>query len=156
MLQHLRCYVAGVCSLRACLHGVGDPGLVGLVSSVFTLWRTQNKRNLPHKTAGSPTPCKQGLRSNVCVENYWWQCNKTKLQYQGYHIQKEQRSEENEGGWYSVSKPTCRGNTVKSITLFLRNNSDPSQCILQLLFAWSSFFFYRYILSVPRSRRKNV
>ena len=34
--------------LRACLHGLGDPGLVGLVSFVFTLWRTQNKRNLPH------------------------------------------------------------------------------------------------------------
>ena len=34
--------------LRACLHGVGDPGLVGLVSFVFTLRGTQNKRNLPH------------------------------------------------------------------------------------------------------------
>ena len=34
--------------LRACLHGVGDPGLVGLVSFVFMLWGTQNKRNLPH------------------------------------------------------------------------------------------------------------
>ena len=34
--------------LRACLHGVGDPGLVGLVSFVFTLWGTQNKRNQPH------------------------------------------------------------------------------------------------------------
>ena len=34
--------------LRACLHGVGDPGLVGLVSFVFTLWGTQKKRNLPH------------------------------------------------------------------------------------------------------------
>ena len=34
--------------LRACLHGVVDPGLVGLVSFVFTLWKTQNKRNLPH------------------------------------------------------------------------------------------------------------
>jgi len=33
---------------RACLHGVGDPGLVRLVSFVFTLWGTQNKRNLPH------------------------------------------------------------------------------------------------------------
>ena len=33
---------------RACLHGVGDPGPVGLVSFVFTLWGTQNKRNLPH------------------------------------------------------------------------------------------------------------
>ena len=37
-------------SLRACLHGVGDPGVVGLVSFVFTLWGTQNKRNLPHYT----------------------------------------------------------------------------------------------------------
>ena len=35
-------------TLRACLHGVRDPGLVGLVSFVFTLWGTQNKRNLPH------------------------------------------------------------------------------------------------------------
>ena len=34
--------------LFTCLHGVGDPGLVGLVSFVFTLWGTQNKRNLPH------------------------------------------------------------------------------------------------------------
>ena len=34
--------------LRACLHGVRDPGLVGSVSFVFTLWGTQNKRNLPH------------------------------------------------------------------------------------------------------------
>ena len=36
--------------LRPCLHGVGDPGLVGLVSFVFTLWGAQNKRNLPHLT----------------------------------------------------------------------------------------------------------
>ena len=35
-------------SFWACLHGVGDPGLVELVSFVFTLWGTQNKRNLPH------------------------------------------------------------------------------------------------------------
>ena len=35
-------------TFRAFLHGVGDPGLVGLVSFVFTLWGTQNKRNLPH------------------------------------------------------------------------------------------------------------
>ena len=34
--------------IRACLHGVGDPGLVGLVAFVFTLWGTQNKRNVPH------------------------------------------------------------------------------------------------------------
>ena len=40
--------IRDIASLRACLHGVGDPGLVGLVSFVFTLWGTQNKRNLPH------------------------------------------------------------------------------------------------------------
>ena len=39
---------------------MGDPGLVGLVSFVFTLWGTQNKRNLPTRP-GSPTPCKQSL-----------------------------------------------------------------------------------------------
>ena len=41
-------YLSSLISLRACLHGVRDPGLVGLVSIVFTLWGTQNKRNLPH------------------------------------------------------------------------------------------------------------
>ena len=35
-------------TFRACLHGAGDSGLVGFVSFVFTLWGTQNKRNLPH------------------------------------------------------------------------------------------------------------
>ena len=39
---------SGAAYLRACLHGVGDPGLMGLVSFVFTLWGTQNKGNLPH------------------------------------------------------------------------------------------------------------
>ena len=34
--------------LRACLHGVGEPGLVRLVSFVFTLLGLQNKRNLPY------------------------------------------------------------------------------------------------------------
>ena len=33
---------------------------MGLVSFVFTLWGTQNKRNLPTRP-GSPTPCKQSL-----------------------------------------------------------------------------------------------
>ena len=47
--------------LRACLHGVGDPGREGLVSFIFTLWGTQNKINLPTRP-GSPTPCKQGLK----------------------------------------------------------------------------------------------
>ena len=37
-----------VFSIRACLDGVGDPGLVGLVSFVFTLYGTQKKSNLPH------------------------------------------------------------------------------------------------------------
>ena len=35
-------------TLRASLHGVGDHGLVGLVSFVFTPWGTQSKRNLPN------------------------------------------------------------------------------------------------------------
>ena len=48
-------------SLRACLHGVGNPGLVGLVSFVFTLWGTHKKETYPTRP-GSPTPCKQGLR----------------------------------------------------------------------------------------------
>ena len=42
----LRCLL--ILLLGPCLHGVGDPGLVGLVSFVFTLWGTQNKRNLLH------------------------------------------------------------------------------------------------------------
>ena len=33
--------------LRACLHGVGDPGLVGLVSFVFTLWGHKTKETYP-------------------------------------------------------------------------------------------------------------
>ena len=48
-------------NFRACLHGVGDPGLVGLVSFVFTLWGHKTKETYPTKP-GSPTPCKQGLR----------------------------------------------------------------------------------------------
>ena len=46
---------------RACLHGVGDPGLVGLVSFVFTY---------PTRP-GSLTPRKQGLR-DVCDEKQPW------------------------------------------------------------------------------------
>ena len=45
---HIKRNTSGVSAFRAFLHGVGDPGLVGLVSFVFTLWGTQNKRNLPH------------------------------------------------------------------------------------------------------------
>ena len=40
--------IAVLFTVKACLHRVGDPGLVGLVSFVSTLWGTQNKRNLPH------------------------------------------------------------------------------------------------------------
>ena len=47
--------------LRPCLHGVGDPGVVGLVSFVFTLWGHKTKETYPTRP-GSPTPCKQGLR----------------------------------------------------------------------------------------------
>ena len=32
---------------RACLHGVGDPGLVGLFSFVFTLWGHKKKETYP-------------------------------------------------------------------------------------------------------------
>ena len=49
-----------ILSFRACLQGVGDPGLVGLVSFVFTLWGTQTKETYPTRP-GSPTPYKQGL-----------------------------------------------------------------------------------------------
>ena len=40
--------------LRPCLHGVGDPGLVGLVSFVFTLWRTQGLSYLQYQLILSP------------------------------------------------------------------------------------------------------
>ena len=46
--------------LRPCLHGVGDPGLVGLVSFFHALGDTKPKETYPTKP-GSPTPCKQGL-----------------------------------------------------------------------------------------------
>ena len=39
---------------------VGDPGLVGLVSFVFTLWGHKTKETCPTRP-GSPTLCKQGL-----------------------------------------------------------------------------------------------
>ena len=38
-------HVKAATEIRTCLL---DPGLVGLVSFVFTLWGTQNKRSLPH------------------------------------------------------------------------------------------------------------
>ena len=47
-------------SFRACLHGVGDPRLVGLVSFVFTLWGHKTKETYPTRL-GSLTPCKQDL-----------------------------------------------------------------------------------------------
>ena len=39
---------------RACLHGVGEPGLVGLVSFVFTLWGTQKKKKPAPLDRGPP------------------------------------------------------------------------------------------------------
>ena len=39
---------------RACIHGVEDPGLVGLVSFVFTLWRIQNQKKLTPLDWGPP------------------------------------------------------------------------------------------------------
>ena len=40
--------------LRACLHGVGDPGLVGLVSFVFTLWGDTKQKELTPLDRGPP------------------------------------------------------------------------------------------------------
>ena len=52
--------------VRPCLHGVGDPGLVGLVSFVFTLWAEGHKTKETYPTRpGSPTPCKQGLSGPI-------------------------------------------------------------------------------------------
>ena len=53
-------------SFRACLHGVGDPGLVGLVSFVLTPWAGGHKTKETYPTKpGSPIPCKQGLNAIV-------------------------------------------------------------------------------------------
>ena len=46
IVTHNKCSIN--VTLRACLHRVGETALVGLVSFVFTLWLTQNKRNLPY------------------------------------------------------------------------------------------------------------
>ena len=52
--------------LTACLRGVGDPGLVGLVSFVFTPWAGGQKTKETYPTKpGSPIPCKQGLNAIV-------------------------------------------------------------------------------------------
>ena len=45
---------------RACLHGVGDPGLVGLVLLFSRSGGHKTKETYPTRP-GSPTPCKQGL-----------------------------------------------------------------------------------------------
>ena len=48
-------------SLKASLHGVGDPGLVGKVSCFHALADTKQKKPTP-LDRGPPPPCKQGLR----------------------------------------------------------------------------------------------
>ena len=48
-------------NFRACLHGVGDPGLVGWVSFFSRSGGNKTKETYPTRP-GSPTPCKQGLR----------------------------------------------------------------------------------------------
>ena len=58
-------YTRVFAQLKACLHGVGDLGLVGLVSFVFTLWGHKTKESYPTRP-GSPSPRKQGLtKSNA-------------------------------------------------------------------------------------------
>ena len=50
-------------SFRALLHGVGDSGLVGLVSLFSRSGGHKTKETYPTRP-GSPTPCKQGLSVN--------------------------------------------------------------------------------------------
>ena len=47
--------------LRACLHGVGDPRLVGWFLLFSRFGGHKTKETYPTKP-GSPTPCKQGLK----------------------------------------------------------------------------------------------
>ena len=74
-VAHSGLWAPGISSmnvLRACFHGVGDPGLVGLVSFVFTLWRKNTKETYPTKP-GSPTPCKQGLSQvYISIQSRGW------------------------------------------------------------------------------------
>ena len=71
--------------LRACLHGVGDPGLVGLVSFVSRSGGRKTKETCSTRP-GSPTTCKQGLSGPwQTQENYffhrgeknWYRCEQT-------------------------------------------------------------------------------
>ena len=59
-----------VFSVRACLHGVGDPSLVGLVSFVFTPSGGHKTKETYATKPGSPTPCKQGLRDAKVALGY--------------------------------------------------------------------------------------
>ena len=52
--------------LRACLHGVGDSGLVGLVSLFLRSGGHKTKETYPTRP-GSPTPCKQDLRHSFAL-----------------------------------------------------------------------------------------
>ena len=49
--------------IRPCLHGVGDPGLVGYVSFVCVPQSVKIKETKPTRP-GSPTPCKQALNDS--------------------------------------------------------------------------------------------
>ena len=50
--------------LRACLHGVRDPGLVGRFPLFSRSGGHKTKETYPTKPR-SPTPCKQGLRDGL-------------------------------------------------------------------------------------------
>ena len=49
-------------SLRACLHGLGDLGLVGFLFFLFSRSGGHKTKETYPTRSGSPTPCKQGLR----------------------------------------------------------------------------------------------
>ena len=55
--------------LRACLHGVGDPGLVGLVLFLFSRSGGHKIKETYPTRPGSPTPCKQGINvlRTICI-----------------------------------------------------------------------------------------
>ena len=50
--------------LRPCLHGVGDPGLVGKFLLFCVPQSVKTKETKPTRP-GSPTPCKQALKDET-------------------------------------------------------------------------------------------
>ena len=63
---NLTCYKALIApTFRPCLHGVGDPGLVGKFLLFCVPQSVKTKETYPTRP-GSPTPCKQALKEPFC------------------------------------------------------------------------------------------